>query len=194
MLMGRRELERGRVGRDVTSFISSVWLALMALVCLGRGGLMTQVDWDLRENEKKGPQKNASKGGDPSSSTWCYFPLAIIIFTVYPQLFFFFFFCSTAVYFRRNLHESYIVVCVLVPTPGAAQVEPQSTSLPRGLLQRTAKLVVIFAPVYIAPSTSSLPLMKGRRDWRGLSVAFDRYTGAGSQWTARALSCVCVYI
>lgn len=42
--MGRRELERGRVGRDVTSFISSVWLALMALVCLGRGGLMTQVD------------------------------------------------------------------------------------------------------------------------------------------------------
>lgn len=90
--MGRRELERGRVGRDVTSFISSVWLVLMALVCLGRGGLMTQVDWDLRENEKKGPQKNASKRGDPSSSTWCYFALAIIIFTVYPQLFFFFFF------------------------------------------------------------------------------------------------------
>lgn len=196
--MGRRELERGRVGRDVTSFISSVWLALMALVCLGRGGLMTQVDWDLRENEKKGRQKNASKRWDPSS-TWCYFALAIIIFTVYPQLFFFFFFCSTAVYFRRNLHESYIVVCVLVPTPGAAQVEPQSTStslsLPRGLLQRTAKLVVIFAPVYIAPSTSSLPLMKGRRNWRGLSVAFDRYTSKRvNEQRELSLLCLRLYI
>jgi hypothetical protein len=130
MLMGRRELERGRVGRDVTSFISSVWLALMALVCLGRGGLMTQVDWDLRENEKKGPQKNASKGGGGP-----FFFDLMLFFSGHHHLyclppnyfssFFLFYGCLLSTQFAWVLYS----VCVLLLTPGAAQVEPQSTSL-----------------------------------------------------------------
>lgn len=194
--MGRRELERGRVGRDVTSFISSVWLALMALVCLGRGGLMTQVDWDLRENEKKGRQKNASKRWDPSS-TWCYFALAIIIFTVYPQLFFFFFFCSTAVYFRRNLHESYIVVCVLVPTPGAAQVEPQSTSTSlstSGLVTKDGEARCYFRTGIYRTIYFIIAFNEGTPELAGSVGRVWSLHEQGSQWTARALSLVFAFI
>jgi hypothetical protein len=197
MLMGRRELERGRVGRDVTSFISSVWLALMALVCLGRGGLMTQVDWDLRENEKKGPQKNASKGGGAfffdlmlfSSGHHHLYCLPPTIFL----LFFLFYGCLLSTQFAWVLYSCVRVgadaggrtsrTAIDFSTSGLVTKDGEARCYFRTGIYRTIHFIIAFNE-----GTPGLAGSVGR--------VWSLHGGRESMNSERALSllCVCVYI